>query len=145
MHVEPGLHERDKTFAVVFGGISSLILLIAVATIIHFVGVENQPARIAPETEYASEEVTFETPKKISWSGTITSITGGGTGYAIQFIEPEGSDSDFLAIWPNDSTLILSGRVVVNGYWTGTTCAYRYTLFSGRCVPEIEIETIESF
>ncbi|MEK7194873.1 MAG: hypothetical protein AAB561_02005 [Patescibacteria group bacterium] len=145
MHVEPGVHERDKTFAVVFGGISSLILLVAVATIIHFVGIESQPARLAPETDQQSKEVVFETPKKINWPGTIISITGGGTGYAVQLIEPEDGNSDFLAIWPNDSNLILSGRVVVSGYWTGITCAYRYTLFSGQCVPEIEIETIESF
>lgn len=145
MHVEPGLHERDKTFAVIFGGISSLVLLVAVVTIIHFVGIENQPARLAPGTNHKSDEVVFETPRKISWPGTIISITGGGTGYAIQLIEPENSDSDFMAVWPNNSSLILSGRVMVNGYWTGTTCAYRYTLFSGRCVPEVEIETIESF
>ena len=145
MHVEPGLHERDRTFAVIFGGISSLILLITVTTIIHFAGIEDQPARLAPETNQKSEEVIFETPKEVSWSGTIISITGGGSGYAVQFIDPEGGNSDFLAIWPNDSSLILSGRITVNGYWTGITCAYRYTLFNGWCVPEVEIETIESF
>lgn len=136
------MEKQDKTLAVVFGGISVLLLLTAVVAVARLAGAETQPAALAPEP-LPSQEQVFILPRPVLWTGNVISVVNGGSGYAVQLESPFGGHDSFLAMWPDDRLESLSEKITIRGRWLGITCAYRYTLFNNKCVPEVEIDEVE--
>ncbi len=86
----------------------------------------------------------FAKPVDIVWQGEVISTMAGGSclGLKGEFDKysfatvclPEGDSGE---LWK------FGGMVTITGKWLGITCAYKNTIF-GECVPEVNIEKIES-
>lgn len=81
----------------------------------------------------------FPVPVPAHWEGEVFGWLEGGQAFAIR--RPGGA-GDFYAFFEVDA-LPLKGYVSIRGLWLGTTCAYRDTVFSGECVPEVMIRRVE--
>jgi len=86
-----------------------------------------------------SDGETFPVPVPALWEGEIFGILEGGQAFAVRRRDGAG---DFYAFFEDESEP-LEGIVRVHGLWLGSTCAYRNTVFSGRCVPEVKIRKFE--
>jgi hypothetical protein len=85
-------------------------------------------------------ETVFPKPRVIDWEGTVFGILAGGNGLAIK--RPDGGM--FQAYMAEGRTSSVSqGPVHIKGRWTGTSCAYQNTVFSGQCTPTVEIDALE--
>lgn len=94
-----------------------------------------------------SEE--FAKPIDVDWEGKIIAQMGSGTLYGIERIPPDKKYVYFYAGQDIDKAFAekknvgLEGKVRVKGKWIGITDGYKNTIF-GRCVPHVEITTIEN-
>jgi len=95
------------------------------------------------ENKFPNEEQTFTKPIKITWQGKVIANLEGGEAYGIKMVSQNKSNPAFYACCGTENNLWLDGKVRITGNWIGITCAYQNTIFSGRCVPEVEIEEIE--
>src|SRR3989344_4450579 len=103
--------------------------------------------------EYTACEKTFDEPIDVSWEGKVIGQMVSGTQYGILKL-PEDKENPYFyagihdeeineAILQKRADVGLTGIVRVKGKWIGITAAYRNTIFDGKCVPYVKIESIE--
>lgn len=121
-------------------------VLIAVIIIVTAVGVmlgslEARAPMTASELDAITpRETVFPQPQDIDWSGQVFGIFAGGEGLAVR---RDGTGQEFQAyMQPGVLSSIPYGPVRIRGQWIGISCAYAYTVFSGRCTPTIEVDDI---
>lgn len=93
-------------------------------------------------TPSASVAVTFDAPQQVRWQGVIIGMLAGGRGIALQRLPADAEHPFFEAYFAGTPASMSAGPVVIEGRWVGMSCAYAHSLFSGRCVPELDIEAI---
>lgn len=100
----------------------------------------SDPPRQAAILDTAvNREQAFDVPLPANWNGRVIGILEGGRAYAI---EREDGRRFYASVADMPATA-LQGRVSVRGLWLGTTCAYRNTVFSGSCVPDVQARSIK--
>lgn len=89
----------------------------------------------------APAETIFPQPREIDWEGAVFGVLAGARGLAIR---REDTGGMFQAYGANGQTMsITSGPVRISGRWTGISCAYQQTVFSGQCTPTVDIDDLE--
>jgi hypothetical protein len=113
--------------------------LIAVIAIFGYVHRSRQGlASISQPTE-SPEEQTFNKPIDVDWVGQVYFILQAGHGYGLK----KDNGDTFMAFYKDNTyNPDLHGQVEVKGKWLGIDCAYRNTVFNGKCVPYVEIDKI---
>lgn len=84
----------------------------------------------------------FDVSRPVLWRGIIIGTLAGGRGLAIERTPADAEHPFFEAYFSGEPASMSAGPVIVEGRWVGISCAYANSLFSGRCVPEVNIEAI---
>ncbi|HXV26562.1 MAG TPA: hypothetical protein VD862_00825 [Candidatus Paceibacterota bacterium] len=126
------------------GFIVFFALAVVIVTAFVWPDVANRPApaeraAIGAVAERAGDDTMFPEPVPVAWEGDVVGVMDGGQAYAVERTD----DSRFYA----DVSMLggdpLDGEYRFSGDWTGTTCAYRNTVFMGQCVPEMTVRSVE--
>lgn len=89
----------------------------------------------------APTETVFPKPQAVVWDGVVFGVLAGGEGLAVRMLD---TSREFQAYMPGDTLASPSeGSVRVTGRWTGISCSYANTVFSGHCTPTVDIQMIE--
>ena len=100
------------------------------------------------ELEMCIEE--FGEPIEVVWEGEIEGSMSSGACYAIRKIPAEDNYPDdipkFMAcLSGTDYTgVFYKGKVKITGKWTGMTNMYANAFFDSACVPDVDVEELES-
>ena len=92
-------------------------------------------------TVTAPAETVFPQPRAIDWEGAVFGVLAGGSGLAVR-----RADSGEMFQAYGDEAQIASvsyAPVRIIGRWTGISCAYQQTVFSGQCTPTVDIDDLE--
>lgn len=90
----------------------------------------------------------YAKPIDVNWEGEVIAKMVSETQYGIKRIPPDKKYPYFYAgqdpdkAWAEKKNIGLEGKVRVIGKWVGITDAYKNSIF-GRCVPDVEIVSIE--
>jgi len=96
---------------------------------------------IASPSSPAPLETVFPQPRMVDWEGVVFGVLAGGEGLAIKRTD---TGELFQAYGTQEQTASASyGPVHITGRWTGISCAYQQTVFSGQCTPTVEIDALE--
>lgn len=87
-------------------------------------------------------EEAFPAPVPAHWRADVIGVLEGGQAYAFERIDDPG-EGLFYGFFDEMPADMPDGYGTVHGLWLGTTCAYRNTVFRGRCVPEVRIRSFE--
>lgn len=107
-----------------------------------FINKMLEEERKNPDEKY---EKTFDKPINIVWGGEIYGFMMSGDALAIVRVPKNKKYPVFFAWSVSDNDRNIEGKIKITGKWTGITCAYRFTVFGNRCVPEVIIEKIEPY
>lgn len=89
----------------------------------------------------APVETVFPQPQAIAWDGAVFGILAGGEGLAVRMLD---TGREFQVYAPDNQLASVSeGTIRIRGNWTGISCAYANTVFSGRCTPTVDIVILE--
>ena len=119
------------------------VLVVSVVCVVLFL--QNRHSRVAADAIDCTK--TFVKPVPVEWTGKIIAQMVSGTQYGIEKVPADKENPYFYASQDPDKAFLenksvgLEGMVTVKGNWTGTTDAYRNTIF-GRCVPSVDILSI---
>lgn len=93
-------------------------------------------------------EQEFNTPIPVIWNAKILGCLVSCAGYSFQNLDP-GAEHTYFQGYDgllDEHNLDLTGRTFqVKGQWTGIDCAYRNTVFAGKCTPSVDIASMEEF
>jgi hypothetical protein len=90
-------------------------------------------------------------PQKVTWTGEIITQMESYNAYALKIKNGDNYYDMFYAqpfevIINSDGSLspfYNKGDIItITGEWKGITCAYQDSIFQGKCVPDIEIQSI---
>lgn len=100
------------------------------------------------DCNYNPDEIVFRRSYDIMWSGKIIGNMNGFHDFGIERLNKNTKYPYFYATidWEGSNmqkTDIIAGNVRIYGKMIGITCAYQNTVFSGKCVPEINITKIK--
>jgi hypothetical protein len=73
-------------------------------------------------------------PERVTWEGEVIGILESGGSLAVSRSDGSGA---FAAVLAEPITEPLEGTVWITGTVGEDTCAYRNTVFSGECVPQL--------
>ena len=141
MSIRKSLAAHETNIA--FGSLLGVAVLMLVLVIIDNPSL-NQPATanilqaMSPSTTVLPEDSLLPEPRPIEWGGYVRRIFVGGDG-----LEIVGSDAPggVFQAYASGQLPVFDSPVLIRGIWRGYTCAYGGN--NGRCVPEVDIESIE--
>lgn len=95
-----------------------------------------------------AEEVTFDKPIDIVWTGDPYFYMMNNSAYALKRIPADETyplfyASEFEEIQDEEGIFQpkYTGKIEITGKWVGITCAY-YGVFNHQCVPDVEVEKV---
>lgn len=89
------------------------------------------------------EDTVFAESRLIEWTGRIEGVLVGGLELAVRRVRPPAGEPDQFAVLVPTGVAPTEGLVRISGRWVGMSCAYRDTVFGGRCVPDVIADRIE--
>lgn len=119
--------------------LTSLIVLTGLIGVVVFYEKTPPTPQTATGLDALSVSASVSLPQSVIWSGHISRIFVSGEG--LEIISSASSEGVFQAYMPMGQVApITDGEVIVQGIWNGFTCAYGG--HQGRCVPEVDIQSI---
>lgn len=113
---------------------------------------EKEPNCVSPiYNKLQDQEVTFKNPINIKWIGRVATFMVSGQAYALEKIPSDEKNPYFYAepfetIIDGDGLIQLkypvNSVVEITGKQVGIICAYPGSVFGGRCVPDVIVESV---
>ena len=119
-----------------------MLMIVAVVAVGIMLGTfqARAPMTASELDAFAPTETVFPEPQQIDWTGQVFGIFAGGEGLAVRL---DGTGREFQAYMkPGVLSSVPYGPVRIKGNWTGISCAYANTVFSGKCTPMVEVDDI---
>jgi hypothetical protein len=120
----------------------SMLMIVAVVAVGIMLGTfqARAPMTASELDAVIPTETVFSTPQDIDWTGQVFGIFAGGEGLAVR---QDGTDREFQAYMkPGVLSSVPYGPVRIKGAWTGISCAYANTVFSGHCTPTVDVTSV---
>lgn len=131
-------HETNVSFGALLGVSALMLTLVLLDMPSSSQSTANVLQALTSTPSVQLEDSLLPEPRAVAWGGYISRILVGGEG-----LELVGSDAPggVFQAYGVSQLPILEGQVLIRGVWRGYTCAYGG--YKGRCVPDVEIESIE--